>query len=174
MVDWEGLLKEASERVQTVASRHSDSEDQLRVVGVGASGDKTLVVDRGAEYVAMEILLQAGDVRIVSEERGEVGSRRSRWTVLLDPIDGSANFERAIPFYCTSLAVTEGGRLSKTKHALVRNLVSGDVYYAEVGAGAEKNGKKITSSTVTELQNSVAAIDFSRAPRDVVERLAPL
>ena len=174
MVDWEGLLKEASKRVQTVASRHSDSEDQLRVVGVGASGDKTLVVDRDAESAAMEILLQAGDVRIVSEERGEVGSRRSRWTVLLDPIDGSANFERAIPFYCTSLAVTEGGRLSKTKHALVRNLVSGDVYYAEVGAGAEKNGKKITSSAVTELQNSVAAIDFSRAPRDVVERLAPL
>src|SRR2546428_11320730 len=119
-----------------VASRHSDSEDQRRVVGVGASGDKTLVIDRDAESAAIETLLQAGDVRIVSEERGEVGSRRARWTVLLDPIDRSANFERAIPFYCTSLAAVEGGRLSQTKHALVRNLVSGDVYYAEVAVGA--------------------------------------
>jgi myo-inositol-1(or 4)-monophosphatase len=165
---------EASQRVQMVASPNSDPELQRRVVGVGASGDKTLVIDRDAESAAIETLLQAGDVRIVSEERGEVGSRRARWTVLLDPIDGSANFEKAIPFYCTSLAVAEGGRLSKTKHALVRNLVSGDVYYAEMGGGAKKNGKKITSSTVEELQDSVAAIDFSRAARGVVEKLVPL
>src|SRR2546428_12308087 len=127
---------EASQRVQKVASPQSDPEVQRRVVGVGASGDKTLAIDRDAESAAIETILQAGDVRVVSEEKGEVGSRRSRWTVLLDPIDGSANFEKAIPFYCTSLAVAEGGRLSKTKHALVRNLVSGDVYYAEVAVGA--------------------------------------
>jgi len=174
LVDWEGLLKEASKRVQTVASRDSDHEVQRRVVGVGASGDKTLVIDREAESAAIDALVQAGDVRVVSEERGEVGSRRSRWTVLLDPIDGSANFEKAIPFYCTSLAVAEGGRLSRTKHALVRNLVSGDVYYAEAGGGAEKNGRKITSSTVAELQDSVAAVDLSRAPRGVIEKLVPL
>src|SRR5207245_9961710 len=172
--DWAGVRKEACRRVEMVASRQPDSEDRLRVVGVGASGDKTLVIDRDAESAAIETLLQAGDVRIVSEERGEVGSRSSRWTVLLDTIDGSANFEKAIPFYCTSLAVTEGERLSKTKHALVRNLVSGDVYYAEVGVGAEKNGKKITSSAVAELQDSVAAIDLSKAPRGVVEKLVPL
>ena len=165
---------EASRHVQMVASSHADPEVQRRVVGVGASGDKTLAIDRDAESAAIETLLQAGDVRIVSEERGEVGSRRSRWTVLLDPIDGSANFEKAIPFYCTSLAVVEGGRLSKTKHALVRNLVNEDVYYAEVGGGAEKNGRKITSSAVAELEDSVAAVDFSRAGRGLVEKLVPL
>jgi myo-inositol-1(or 4)-monophosphatase len=165
---------EASKHVQMVASARADPEVQRGVVGVGASGDKTLVIDRDAESAAIETLLQAGDVRIVSEERGEVGSRKSRWTVLLDPIDGSANFEKAIPFYCTSLAVVEGGRLSKTKHGLVRNLVNEDVYYAEVGGGAERNGKKITSSTVAELEDSVAAIDFSRAARGVVQKLVPL
>src|SRR2546428_6182105 len=103
MVDWEGLLKEASKRVQTVASRHPDSEDRLRVVGVGASGDKTLVIDRDAESAAIETLLQAGDVGLVGEERGEGGGGRARWPVWLDPIDGPANFERAFPFYCTSL-----------------------------------------------------------------------
>jgi len=157
-----------------VASPHSNPAVQRRVVGVGASGDRTLVIDRGAESAAKETLLQAGDVRIVSEERGEVGGRRARWTVLLDPIDGSANFEREIPFYCTSLAVAEGGRLSKTKHALIRNLVNGDVYYAEAGGGAEKNGKKITVSSAGELRDSVAAIDFSGAPGGVMEKLITL
>ncbi len=106
MVDWEGLLKEASQRVQkSIDSPLLNRNDQRRIVGIGASGDKTLAIDKQAEAAAIEVVLQARDTRVVSEERGEVGRKSSRWTVLLDPIDGSANFERGIPFFCTSLAV---------------------------------------------------------------------
>jgi myo-inositol-1(or 4)-monophosphatase len=175
LVDWEGLLKEASQRVQKLLdSPLPNRNDQRRVVGIGASGDKTLAIDRRAEAAAIEVILQARDTRVVSEERGEVGRRNSRWTVLLDPIDGSANFERGIPFFCTSLAVAEGGRLRGTKHGLVRNLVTGDVYYAEEGCGSEKNGRRITTSPVDELKDSVAAIDLSSSSRSAIERLAPL
>ncbi len=175
MVDWEGLLKEASERVQKLMASHTaSSDDQRRIVGIGASGDKTLAIDREAEAAAIEVVLQAEDTRVVSEERGEAGRKSSRWTVILDPIDGSANFERGIPFFCTSLAVAEGGLLRGTKHGLVRNLVTGDIYYAEAGCGSEKNGRRIKTSSVDELQDSVAAIDLSRAPRSAIERLVPL
>ncbi len=174
MDDWEDLLKEASRRVQRIFSRRANPEEQRRVVGVGASGDKTLAIDRDAEAAAIDCLLQAGDVRIVSEEKGEVGSRRSRWTVLLDPVDGSSNFERGIPFYCTSFAVVEGTRLRETKYALVRNLVNGETFYAERGRGAKKNNKVIATSSVSELPESVVAIDVSRASSDVLRRLIPL
>lgn len=174
MKEWEDLLKEASRRVDRIVSRAADPEEQRRVVAIGASGDKTLAVDRDAETAAIDCLMQAGDVRIVSEEKGEVGSRRSKWTVLLDPVDGSSNFERGIPFYCTSFAVVEGTRLSGTKYALVRNLVNGDTYYAERGRGANKNNRKITTSSISDLPESVVAIDVSRASSDVLRRLTPL
>jgi len=174
LIEWKEILEEASRRVERASVQLSGGEDRGRVVGVGASGDRTLVVDRVAESAAIDVIRRVSDVRILSEERGEIGRRESKWTVLLDPIDGSANFERGIPFYCTSLAVARGNSLDDTEYALVRNLANGDVYYAERGAGARKNGRSIQTSSTNELRDSVAAIDVSRGTSGLLERLAPL
>ena len=60
------------------------------------------------------------------------------------------------------------------KFAIIRNLVSGDVYYAEKGEGATKNGKRIETSSETELSRSVVGIDMSRASEKTIVSLAPL
>ena len=174
MVDWEDLLIDAANRAERVVSKVSSSRERTRTVGVGASGDKTLVADRSAETEILEVLSQADDVRIVSEEKGVVGRKSARWSVLVDPLDGSSNFERGIPFYCTSIAVLDGRRMNDAKYAIVKNLVNGDAYFAERGRGATKNRKRIHTSATTDLAQCLLTVDMCRAGTMEVRRLAPL
>lgn len=176
MVEWEAVLKEAGERVQEVRDRLVSSQEGAERLGEGASGDVTMRVDSEAENEIIDAVRQkGGDVRIVSEERGESEGVSSRWTVVIDPIDGSSNFEKQIPFYCTSIAVLDGaGSFERASHALVRNLLNGETYYAEAGGYSSKNGAQIRTSEVRDLHEAVVGMDISRTTIDVVQRVSPL
>jgi myo-inositol-1(or 4)-monophosphatase len=174
MVEWESLLKEAAERVQEVRDRLMVSSEGVERLGEGAGGDTTMRVDMEAEEEIIEVVLQKGDVKIVAEEKGESGPKDARWTAIIDPIDGSSNFERQIPFYCTSIAILDGKKLEDASHAIVRNLVSGDVYYAEGAGYATKNGAQIRSSAEQELRKSVVGVDMSRTTFELVSTLNEL
>ncbi len=174
MTDWEKLLTSASSEVQKVCESVRSRGERDQKVGVGAAGDETLVADREAEKVIVDSLLAVDGVRVLSEEAGEVGPKSSGLLAIVDPVDGSSNFSRGIPFYCTSICLVEGAGLRGAKFALVRNLVSGDVYYAEKGKGAFKNGRRLRPSTKTELSESIAAVDVSKAKPAVIEALGPL
>lgn len=167
-MEWETLLKEAGERVQEVRDRLITSQEGVERVGEGAGGDTTMRVDKEAEEEILDVVRQKGDVRVVAEEAGESGPADARWTVIVDPIDGSSNFERQIPFYCTSIAVLEGKTLDDASHALVRNLVNGDTYYAEAAGYATKNGSQIRTSQVTELKEAMVGVDMSKSSLQLV------
>jgi myo-inositol-1(or 4)-monophosphatase len=173
-VEWERLLVGASERVMKAVSRVASGPDRRRELGTGASGDRTLVADREAERVLVSSLSAVPGLRIVSEEAGEIGEGRSTTVAVVDPLDGSSNFSHGIPFYCTSVAVVEGIGLDQAKVGLVRNLVNGDVYYAERGRGARKNGVPIRTSDVISLKEAVASVDISRTSPEIVTSLVAL
>jgi myo-inositol-1(or 4)-monophosphatase len=174
LVEWESVLREAAERVQEVRDRLAVTEEGVEKLGEGASGDVTMRVDMEAEDEIIDAISQKGDLRIVAEEHGESGSKGARWTVIIDPIDGSSNFEKGIPFYCTSIAVLEGETLDKATHALVRNLVSGETYYSEAGGYSTKNGSEIRATEVMELKDAVVGIDISKTSLAVVQSVSEL
>lgn len=174
MTDWKQLLFEATERVQRVAENSSGERERGRVVGTGASGDRTLVVDRDAELEVLDSLSGIPSLRIISEEKGDFGGRDSEYTAIIDPIDGSSNYSRAIPFYCVSIGITKGSQLGDAAYAIVRNLVNGDAYYAERGKGSSKNGRPIRTSSETDIAEAVVGIDLSRADEITIGDLAPL
>src|SRR5688572_23326784 len=78
-------------------------------------------LDVVADVAALKILKEA-DVRIVSEESGAHGRDGAGITVVLDPVDGSTNCLRGIPYWSTSLcALDNDGALV----ALVVNQATG-------------------------------------------------
>jgi myo-inositol-1(or 4)-monophosphatase len=174
LVDWEDILSQATTGAMKAANRAAQRGERGLRVGVGAAGDKTLVADRDAEDEIFSALTKAEGFWALSEERGEVGQSGSRWKVIIDPVDGSSNFERGIPFYCSSIAVLDGKRLSDAKYAAVRDLVRGDLYYAEKGKGTFLNGRRVRTSKTKEVDHSVLAVDMCRAGEHVVKRLALL
>jgi len=173
-VDWERLLLKATEKVQLTVQAEVGPGNRGQVVGVGASGDKTIVADKKAEGVLIGALAKVEGVRVLSEEAGQVGDSKGKLLAIIDPIDGSSNFERGIPFYCTSVAIADGSSHRDIFFGIVRNLVSGEVYTATRGKGAKKNGRKIRTSKTTELSKAVAGIDVSRATQGTLKGLLPL
>lgn len=113
-------------------------------------------LDVEADRAALEVLLPAG-VRVVSEESGVSGD--GDVTVIIDPVDGSTNCDRGIPFYSTSLAAMRDGHVVE---ALVVNLATGTRFSAVRGAGAERDGVRISAAGTTDMNRAFAS--FSGLP----------
>lgn len=111
-------------------------------VGMGASGSATSRIDRFAEEVVLRYL-EEEDIKlnVLSEEAGFIDRGADR-VLVLDPIDGTLNCTRGIPFFSVSMAVGKK-KLTDCDYALVKNLFTGDCYYAQRGRGAELNGHRI-------------------------------
>jgi myo-inositol-1(or 4)-monophosphatase len=171
---WEKLLAEATSRVQRSVSAVAANGGRGVVVGKGAAGDKTLLADLKAEEELSRALLRIEGVKLLSEESGNLGDPLSRTLLVIDPLDGSSNFERGLPFYCTSVALVEGRGLMGVRLAMVRNLVNGDVYYAAKGGGASKNGRRISTAKEGKLGKSVLDADLSGTPGATIAGLIPL
>lgn len=173
-VGWERLLLEATEKVQLAVQALAGQGNRGEVVGFGASGDRTIVADKKAEDVLIRALARVEGVRMLSEEAGDKGDSKAKLLAIVDPIDGSSNFERGIPFYCTSVAIANGESPGDIFFGIVRDLVSGEVYTATKGKGAKKNGRMIRTSKTMELSKAVTGIDVSRASLRTLRGLLPL
>ena len=171
---WERLLSVATRRVQKSVAKVAAGRSREMVVGTGASGDKTLLADLKAEEELTTALRRIEGLRILSEEAGILGDAEGKTLAVIDPLDGSSNFKRGIPFYCTSVAIAEGRYLSGVRTAMVRNLVNGDVYFAVKGKGATKNGERISTTGRGELDRSVLGVDLSGTSGEAISGLVPL
>ena len=109
------------------------------VVGEGEGGDETTAVDAEAEKVILERLQAIEGATIVSEEVGEIrGDGNLR--IVVDPIDGSLNAKRGIPFFSLSIAIAEGETMDDVVFGFVHDFGTGEEWTAERGAGARLNG----------------------------------
>jgi len=107
------------------------------VVGAGEGGDDTTAVDAAAERAILRHF-RDDEMRVVSEEAGVAGG--GRWTVVVDPIDGSLNAKRSIPFFSISIAVADGGTMDDVFFGYVYDFGTAEEWTAVRGTGARLNG----------------------------------
>jgi fructose-1,6-bisphosphatase/inositol monophosphatase family enzyme len=126
--------------------------------GRGFSGerDSQYFLDLTADKAAVEILV-GGGLRVLSEESGPSGS--GPLVCVLDPIDGSTNCDRGIPFFSTSACVLDDQGM---RCAVVVNHATGTRYEAVRGGGATRDGVPIRASGVHVLADAI--IGFSGLP----------
>jgi len=135
--------------VRGLLQRLPTRDDREPVVGRGEGGDDTTVIDSEAEGVVVRRLEQLAargiSFRLVSEELGErrFGDAGSPWVVVVDPIDGSLNAKRSLPFYCISIAFADGPTLDDVRFGYVLDLGSGEEWVATAGRGATVNGRPL-------------------------------
>ncbi len=109
--------------------------------------------DLVADAAALAVLDAAG-FGAFSEESGLHAIDRDV-VVVLDPLDGSTNASRGIPWFATSLcAIDAGGPLA----ALVVNLATGTRYHAVRGRGAWRDGVVIRPSACTLVGDAIVAL----------------
>jgi myo-inositol-1(or 4)-monophosphatase len=119
-------------------------------------------LDLVADGEALRVLERV-PVRIVSEESGVHERAGASITVVLDPVDGSTNCSRRIPYWSTSICALDAeGALA----GLVINQVTGVCITAIRGAGAFRDGVPIRASAVRKVEESM--IYLTGAPRTVL------
>ena len=114
--------------------------------------------DLVADAAAIEVLDGAG-LGVLSEESGTHDEEREVVAVL-DPLDGSTNAARGIPWYATSVCAVDA---DGPRAAVVVNQSSGIRFEATRGGGARRDGKPIRTSGCTVLGEAI--VGFSGYPR---------
>jgi histidinol-phosphatase len=103
--------------------------------------------DREAEQAIAQVLNRAfPDHGVLGEEFGSRGNQDVRW--IIDPIDGTKNFVRHIPFWATLIALEDHGEVVA---GVIHNPVSGELYRARRGGGAFLNDARVHVSDVVDL-----------------------
>ena len=111
-------------------------------------------LDLAADAAALPVLQGAG-LSVLSEESGVSADGPTGLLAVVDPVDGSTNAHRGIPYYACSICVldSEGPRVG-----LVSNLATGTRYAAVRGDGAERDGSRIEPSGCADLGQAIVGI----------------
>jgi len=141
-----------------------------------AKNDLVTNVDKASEeLITKEIKKLFPAHAILSEEDNFKNGipkniQNAKYTWIIDPIDGTLNFTKDLPFYAISIALFERKNSSKSKNFdyLEGEIIAGAVYiprldelfYAGKGKGAYLNGKRIHVSTTKTVEKSVLATGF--------------
>jgi fructose-1,6-bisphosphatase/inositol monophosphatase family enzyme len=131
----------------------------------GSDGDGSSLRDKGdrpgqyrldlvADRAVLEVLRPAG-FGVLSEESG-LQDGDSELVVVVDPVDGSTNASRGIPWYATSLCVLDddGPWVS-----MVANLATGTSWHAVRGQGAWRDGRPLRASGVEALDQAIVILN---------------
>jgi myo-inositol-1(or 4)-monophosphatase len=155
--DWLGFCRRAGGAARDAVHAYATAAERAVETGRGEGGDTAYVIDRAAED-AVFAEIEALDVPLtaVSEERGEVhiaGGGPTR--LIIDPVDGSLNAKRGLPFACVSIAIASGPRMSEVEIGWVAELDPrlsaedeprrGRDWWAVKGEGAFRDGEQLAA-----------------------------
>ncbi|MDH7593472.1 MAG: bifunctional fructose-bisphosphatase/inositol-phosphate phosphatase [Methanomicrobiales archaeon] len=156
MSDFFRVCDEIADAVTEISEELAGTVAGAEVVGLGADGTPTKKIDRVAEDCAIEYL-KASQIcsLVISEEAGKVALDGEHGTVFLDPIDGTFNATRGIPFFAISIAFAVGGKVTK---GYVRDIPHGESFSAEKGKGAFIGEKRIHVSKTSTLHGCAMSI----------------
>jgi histidinol-phosphatase len=106
--------------------------------------------DHEAETTIVERLRTAfPDIGFLGEEFGAQGCQGRRW--IIDPIDGTKNFVRGIPYWATLVALEEEGEITL---GIVHAPATGELYWARRGQGAWLDDVRLRVSTLDRLDDA--------------------
>ncbi|WP_195210258.1 inositol monophosphatase family protein [Actinomarinicola tropica] len=145
----DGLLDVLHAAVDAVADVLGDLDDW----GLAGTRPGQHRSDLRADAVAVDLFVGAG-LGVLSEESGRHHPERPV-TVVVDPLDGSTNAHRGIPWFASSVcAVDADGPLA----AVVLDLPRRHRYVASRGGGARRDGTPIRPSAVTAAADAVVGL----------------
>jgi len=129
-----------------------------KILSYEEKGENDFVTEvdlRAEEKIKSVILSSFPDHEILSEESGATGDSKYRWIV--DPLDGTKNFIHGFPYIAVSIALQIGGNLHL---GVILDVASNNLYWAEAGQGAFKNGERISVSKTNRLSRAMIATGF--------------
>jgi myo-inositol-1(or 4)-monophosphatase len=164
-LDWFKILTDCKNNVEDTIKPHLKTLNEPQPdLGEGAGGDAMKPIDLAAEKAIVNTLQDHGiSFSLISEESGfeKYGNTPEECYVTIDPIDGTTNLLRGLPFYASSIAISRKPFIAEVYAALVTDLYHDITYMAQKNKGAYRDGERIKPSQISNLQEAVIGMDLN-------------
>jgi len=147
--DWVPLLHDLADRGDAIARRYFRAGD----LHVETKPDRSLVTRADLDIEAMvrdELARRHPELDVFGEEQGE-DARHGEARLIIDPIDGTANFARGIPIFGILLALEVG---TQVVAGVVSAPALGARWHAIRGGGAWSGTRPLRVSGVANLSDA--------------------
>ena len=168
------VMQNAAQKAARRLLRDFNEVEQLQVSVKGPS-DFVSQADLRAEATIREELAKARPgYSFLMEESGKSGSDNWTWRWIVDPLDGTTNFLHGVPHWCISIALERRLESGETEiaAAMIYNPVIDEMFWAERGAGAFLNEKRLRVSARREIKDALFATGIPFAAVSPLNRLA--
>ena len=140
-----------------------------------SDGSLCTEADIAAQNALTKKLQAILNVPVLGEEM-TAAEQRALWETgqdgiwCIDPIDGTSNFVRGLPYFAVSVALVRAG---KSVLGVVYDPVANEMFAAEHGKGAFLNGEKLVGrEAAATLEQALASVDMKRLKKKLVTQLA--
>lgn len=132
----------------------------------GRADYATQVDDSVQKYLYREFHSLYPEIGFLGEETYS-GEKVDGTMWIVDPVDGTTNLIHDYRQSTVSAALVREGQIAL---GIIYNPYTDEVYFAEAGKGAYKNGEKISVSTVSDMEHSLILIGTSPYHREYAEK----
>jgi myo-inositol-1(or 4)-monophosphatase len=148
------VMIKAIEKASRNLVRDFGEVEQLQISVKGPS-DFVTAADKRAEAILHEELSHARPgFGFLMEEGGEIKGREdTRW--IIDPLDGTANFIKGIPYWCVTVALEQDGEIVA---GVTYNPLSDELFWAEKGQGAYKRFQRLRVSGTKDVKRATIGV----------------
>ncbi|MCC6883133.1 MAG: inositol monophosphatase family protein [Verrucomicrobiales bacterium] len=160
--------------VATAAAREAGAllrehyESDLHINEATAHDIKLEMDVRSQDLISSRLLAAFPGHSLLGEE-GDSGDATSDHEWIVDPIDGTVNYFYGIPHFCVSIALRIRGELAV---GVIYDPMMDELFTAEAGGPALKNGRPIQVSGRSELREAMITIGFSKTKESLEAGLA--
>jgi myo-inositol-1(or 4)-monophosphatase len=148
------IVREAGQLAHDYFLRRDSLEIEVK-----GKQDLVSVADRAVEdAIRAQLTRVFPDDDLIGEEGGYAADRGGDRVWVIDPIDGTGNFLRGVPYWSVALAYVVGGR---TELAVTYDPVHDELFAARRGHGASRNGRQIRISDRTDPGRSAVGTAFT-------------
>ncbi len=144
--------RKAGDRLARLYGRHDLQ------VSEKAQHDFVTEADKEAEFAIVEEIRRAHpDHSFLTEESGDLAGSDTDHLWVIDPLDGTQNFLRGIPHFCTSIALHVKGQ---AEVAVVYDPIRDELFAASKGGGATLDGRKMRVAGKKNISGSLLGTGF--------------
>ncbi|MDA8049602.1 MAG: inositol monophosphatase family protein [Rhodospirillales bacterium] len=168
------VMMNAAKKAARQLLRDFNEVEQLQVSVKGPSDFVSQADLRAEATLRRELEKARPGYGFLMEESGVSGSGRWTWRWIVDPLDGTTNFLHGIPHWAISIALERrlADGAAELAAGLVYNPAANEMFWAERGAGAYLNDRRLRVSARREMAQAVFATGIPFAAATAERRLA--
>ena len=148
------VMIRAAEKAARGLRRDFGEVEQLQVSTKGPAAFVSTADLKADRIIRDELTHARPDYGLASEEHPETAAADGRHRWIVDPLDGTTNFLHGIPHWAISIGLEREGEIVA---GVVYDVAKGELYWAEKGAGAWLNDRRLRVSGRRRLDEALLA-----------------